>query len=107
MLMRQFDGRLWILCLYLKFIISDDDQLLGPLPESLLPQQEGADATVSDRPVTGVLGRPSLRLVPPLAVLIVVLLVRLIGAAESIRVVIWATKAEIRDQTVLLSSYFW
>lgn len=70
--------------LYLKLIISDDDQLLGPLAKALLPQQEGADSTVSDRPVTGVLRRPSLSLVPPLGVLIVVLLVRLVGAAESI-----------------------
>lgn len=84
MLTQQFDSRLWILCLYLKFIISNDDQLLGPLAETLLPQQEGADATVSDRPVTGVLGRPSLSLVPPLVVLIIVLLVRLVGAAESV-----------------------
>lgn len=82
--MQQFDGRSWILCLYLKFIVSDDDQLLGPLAETLLPQQEGANATVSDRPVTGVLGRPSLSLVPPLGVLIVILLIRLVGAAESI-----------------------
>lgn len=69
---------------YLKFIVSDDDQLLGPLPETLLPQEEGADATVSDRPVSGVLGRPSASLVPPLAVWVVVLLVGLVGAAQSV-----------------------
>lgn len=72
---------------YLKLIVSDNDQLFGPLPKASLSQQEGADTAVSNWSVWVLLGRPSLRLVPSLG-LFFFFLVGLVGATQSIRVIV-------------------
>lgn len=73
---------------HLQLVVPNDHELLGPLAEALLPQQEGADAAVSDRRVGVLLSHPPLRPLLTFGLFVFLLFVRLVGTAQSVRVVV-------------------
>ena len=68
-----------------QLVVLDDTEQLGPLPEALLAQQEGADARVLHQMHGRLLGRP---LVARLVTTLLLLVIGLVGAAHGIRVVV-------------------
>lgn len=91
---------------YQQLGVLDDTEKLAPLPEAPLPQQEGADLGVLHQVHGGLLGRP---LVPRLLALSVLLLlvIRLVGAAHRVRVVICQSEESDQGKAPAYKSLIW
>lgn len=78
---------------YLKFVVTDDGQLLCPLAKALFPQQEVSNAAVLVWTHRTLLWRP---LPGPLLTLglIILFIVGFVGAAQCIWIIIWKTCKE-------------
>lgn len=84
--------------------VLDDAEQLGPLAKAFLAQQEGADLGVFDQVHRGLLRRPLVPGFLPFSILLL-FIVRLIGTAHSIRIIIYAgEKSRGERQTSQLTS---
>lgn len=73
--------------------VADDAQLFGPLAQPLLPPEEGADAGVLHQLDGGLAGRPLVLRRSRLALGDLLLVIRLIGAADGVAI-IWGKHRE-------------
>lgn len=85
----------------LESVLPYDGELFGPLAKAFLAQQEGTDATVSGRRHGALIRGPLVSESDARAPLLLILLVGLVGAAQSVRVVVW----ESRDRDDEVKTY--
>lgn len=70
-------------------VLTYDSELLCPLAKAFLAQQKCADSAVSGRGQRAFIGGPLMGELDTVAPLFVIFLIGLIGAAQSIRVIVW------------------
>ena len=88
---------------YQQFVIFDDTEKLGPLAKAFLAQQECTDAGVLHQIHGRFLRRPLVTHLLALPILLF-LIVRLVGAAHGVRVIVWEGDAEHAGVTFICCS---
>lgn len=69
-------------------VLADDGELFRPLTETLLAQQKCAYPAVSGRGQRALVGGPLMGELAAVAPLVIIFLIGLVGAAQSIRVIV-------------------